>query len=513
MRIGAGTIAGRSVSASGRGGLACLSMGLLFASGAVPLAAGCGGADGVDDVEDDVGVGTHELTGFAGAVSSTLQDDATGKAYLSGWACQLGSAKPITVSLYAKDTLLGSYPANNPAFSASEAATLKTKCATTSFSSVRFKILLSRSDRLEHFGEALTVRVSGQVLPGTAHRMPGLNPNAPMNIPQVWFGPLPPSPASPGGLGQHDDTVGGQFLALFPAKGQAVSWPTSLSKLTGLQLFGSCLEDKTPWGSVDNAKALTDAQLVGVVDFLRRNKVALAVEMPVVQNPAIAIAPGIHPGIKSPEKGRYHIERLQKIVGMVNAPAGSGPVASLDYVTLDEGFTHLAINPATKIMTIDQVALHVAYTVTQVESLFPSAKVGLVEWVHVYVGTGLTSQMYKDIIQAYRSKVGKYPAFFHLDMDHPPSTTSPAWKLEVQVARDVQAYCITKGIKFGMIYNSEKNSGTNSDWTNDALAMARSYESGGSPPNRAIFESWFQHPTAYIPETFQGTFTNLLLKY
>ena len=492
-------------------GLARLFVGLLFAGCSMLLPAGCGGEAQVESDDEFASTGGdtgEELTAggapVLGWVSSALQHDTNARAYVTGWACRRSQSRPIAVSLYASGTLLGSVLADDPAYSADDAAAIRGKCATTA-SGFRFRILLSRRSRLEHFGEELTVRVAGQILPGTHHRMPGLNPSASMDIPQVWFGPLAPSRPS----GTHG-YAGNDFFNLFPSQGHAVPWSKSLSRLTAFQLFGGWLDDVRADGTVNNPMAATDAELDRVIDFLREHGVALAVELPALQDPALHVPSPSECALKglNAPYGIHRVKRLQKIIGQVNARAGNSALADLDYLTLDEPFTHAAI-AASGCLSIDETARHVAYTVKQMQSYFPSARIGLVEWVHVYTQTGISAQTFISVLEAYRRAVGKYPAHLHLDMDHPPSADQ--WALEVQVARDVQTYCRSHGIKFGIIYNSEAS--TNAGWTSGALSIAKSYESAGHLPSHAIFESWFDHPTTYVPESTSNTFTNLIAQY
>ena len=151
----------------------------------------------------------------------------------------------------------------------------------------------------------------------------------------------------------------------------------------------------------------------------------------------------------------------------------------------------------------------------EIRTLFPRARIGLVEWVRY----GDSAAKFEGLLNAYKRIVGEYPAHFHVDAEHRWIRTSTGEVDTAKMAdimsmgRQLQNFTASKGIKFGMTYNGGRYAVSDGQSMRISLSMADLYESHGFKPQRAILESWFDHPAVYVPESTYGTFTNLLVNY
>jgi len=97
--------------------------------------------------------------------------------------------------------------------------------------------------------------------------------------------------------------------------------------------------------------------------------------------------------------------------------------------------------------------------------------------------------------------------------NQPSVTTGVDW---VQRLRDLQDFCKQNKLEFGLIFNSERagseGSGSDELYFKETLDFVDLYCSTGSIPDYYIIQSWYKHPSAYVPETEPYTMTNLVME-
>lgn len=513
-------------------------MGLLALSllGCAPIELEGGAVDESLELDAETEAAIAQSAGPRGVLSSTVQFAPNGDAFLAGWACSVGTSKPVEVDLFtASKRKLGTVIADLPV-SKSEVAAIQRLCATSSAEpKVRFRLKLSRGQRLDFPGEAVTASVQGQVLAGAAPWVPGVNPKVTVRAGQPWFAPLPPSTANC----RHDAVDAGTFMPLFPRPEASLEWAQAAGRVSVFKFFGAWMADRLPpvvdggtW-SPGAPTAASDAQLTQAVDFLRRQQLAMAVEVPALKDPTKPWdAWKTKCGLGS-DRLAYLVDRLSPIVAAVNRSDVGGRQVALDYIALDEPFSHAAlvtdpgnVNPSTnqaeKCLSIEETAQHVAYTVKRYRASFPSVRVGLTEFVW---NVAIPAKVYVEVLESYRAAVGEWPSFFHVDTSYTPGMSPALMGLQ----RELQAFCAARGIKFGMIYIcargpvsdqscppvSEPNPATSDlQCATQMLERARAYEAAApTRPDHALFQSWFTYPRTYVPETKLGSFTNTLVRY
>jgi hypothetical protein len=70
------------------------------------------------------------------------------------------------------------------------------------------------------------------------------------------------------------------------------------------------------------------------------------------------------------------------------------------------------------------------------------------------------------------------------------------------------------GIPFGVIYNGTRQDATDAAWTADARSHYTVIETSlRLKPDIAFFSTWTQRPDHMLPESQDGTMTNLVLSY
>ena len=70
--------------------------------------------------------------------------------------------------------------------------------------------------------------------------------------------------------------------------------------------------------------------------------------------------------------------------------------------------------------------------------------------------------------------------------------------------RDLEEYVEGQGLEFNMIYNSARagnqSSGSNQLYHDETLAFIDAHIAYGATPLRYMIQSWYYHPTQWVPE-------------
>jgi len=289
--------------------------------------------------------------------------------------------------------------------------------------------------------------------------------------PQVWFGPLDPSPpdASRPFCGCLD------FFDLFE---EDAAWVSAAGQTHVFKLYGGWV-----------AWVASDAELRQVVEGANRLGMALAFEAgPLTPTDDCT---GEIEGFAGPEEGIRIVQRIRAAGG------------SIVYVDLEHPYdaATFADAPGACGMTPEEIARNVSHFVDTVRSAFPDAIFGAVE----------TAQLEVDHVarwvEAYRAVMGEDLGYFHLDPDY----GQPDWP---QRALEIETYLRSQGIEFGLFYMGDWQDASDAEWVARAEERFLRYEvEYGGRPDHVVFQSWHPHPEQLLPETDPSAFTYLIGRY
>lgn len=289
--------------------------------------------------------------------------------------------------------------------------------------------------------------------------------------PQVWFGPLDPSPPN------ADRPYSGRldFYNLFSVE---APWERAAQGTHVFKFYGGWL-----------ARSVTVDQLEPVVADLKRRGLGIAFEggplTPTGQ------CTGAIEGFAGPAEGSSAAVRILQAGGTLN------------YVDLEHPYDAVTFSNAPQACryTPEQTAQDVARYVQAIRSIFPNALFGAVETANNDV-----NQVAR-WVEAYRTVMGEDLAYFNFDLDY----HDPNWPQE---AKAVEDYLHERGIEFGMFYRGDETDATDAEWVARAEERFVAYEAiAGGHPDRAVFQSWHPHPEHLLPESDPTTFTYLVDRY
>jgi hypothetical protein len=298
----------------------------------------------------------------------------------------------------------------------------------------------------------------------------------------VWFSPLDPVWRKIHRWQAND------FMQLFMPDSP---WKIAARGIKAFELFKKFAEQGT------------DADLQLIIRDLARRRIDLAVSAtPLIASQACGI------GVESygpPHDMAALAARVKRLGG------------SIAFVVLDEPlyFGHqFNGRPMRAYETYPQTACHApiadlarqaATKMAELHSVFPEAKVGEVEPIGPPPANSANDLA--DWLAAYQAASGAPFAFVDLDIVWP----QPSWPIQF----DAAVAAIQKaGIPLGVIYNGSATDQSDSAWIGSAKAHIQIIESKlRTKPDRAIFQSWSEHPQQILPETAPDTFTGLVKLY
>jgi hypothetical protein len=288
--------------------------------------------------------------------------------------------------------------------------------------------------------------------------------------PQIWFGPLDPSPPD-----ASRPFSGLEFFDLFD---EDAAWANAAKRTQAFKLYGGWV-----------AWVASNAELRQVVDYANRHGMALAFEAgPLTPTDECT---GEIEGFAGPEEA---IRIVQKI------KAAGGRIVFVDLEHPYDAAT-FANAPGSCGMMPEEIAQNVSRFIGTVRSVFPDARFGAVE----------TAQ--HDVfhvsrwVEAYRAVMGEDLAYFHLDLDY----GQPDWP---QRALEIETYLRSQGIEFGLFYLGNWQDASDEEWVARAEDRFVAYEvEYDGHPDHVVFQSWHPHPQQLLPETDPSAFTYLINRY
>jgi hypothetical protein len=289
--------------------------------------------------------------------------------------------------------------------------------------------------------------------------------------PQIWFGPLDPSPpdANRPYSGRLD------FFRLFT---DDATWKNAAGGTNVFKFYGGWLD-----------RNATNAELEPVIADLKRRGMGIAFEGgPLTPT---TLCTGVIEGFAGPVEGSSAARKIKQAGGTV------------DYVDLEHPYDAVtfANGPQVCRYSPEQAAQDVSRYVRAIREIFPDARFGAVETAE----NDLTHV--RRWVEAYRSVMGENLDYFNFDLNY----YQPNW---AQQARAIEDYLHKQGIEFGMFYRGDEIDSTGEEWLAKAEERFVEYEViAGGRPDRAIFQSWHPQPEHLLPETDPGAFTYLIDRY
>jgi hypothetical protein len=289
--------------------------------------------------------------------------------------------------------------------------------------------------------------------------------------PQIWFGPLDPSPPS------ADRPYSGE-LDYFNLFAPGADWDRAAGGIHVFKFYGGWLD-----------RSATLAELEPIIADLQRRGLGIAFEGgPLTPTSECT---GVIEGFAGPAEGGNAARRIKDAGG------------TLDYVDLEHPYDAVTFSNAPEPCRYspERAAQDVALYVQAIRNEFPDARFGAVE-----TANNDPDQVAR-WVEAYRTVMGEDLAYFNFDLNY----DDPNW---ARNAKAIEDYLHGRGIEFGMFYRGDESDTTDAEWVAKAEERFVAYEVlAGGHPDRAIFQSWHPHPEHLLPESDPSTFTHLVDRY
>jgi hypothetical protein len=287
--------------------------------------------------------------------------------------------------------------------------------------------------------------------------------------PQVWF-----SPAF--SHGEHTGSV--DNLELFK---DSSAWAEARGRVSVFKV------------AVHTLNQMPDNELANMLSYLEKAHIAFAVEYGML-TANDTCGRGVE-GFK-PENMPTHVaNRVRKFGGRIR------------YIAMDEPlfFGHYFNRNNACHWSIETIARNAAPNVKQFREIFPDVEIGDIEPVNNIKSADWLESV-RDWIEAYQKETGMPLAFFHDDM---------VWREPiVERTRMLTALLDAHGIKFGVIFNSRGDVGSDQEWLASAKRNIEEYRSDSlKAPDQIIIQSWKPYPTHVLPESDPLTLTHLVNYY
>jgi hypothetical protein len=281
----------------------------------------------------------------------------------------------------------------------------------------------------------------------------------------VWLSGLDPVTRE-----RKDPGTSSDFMALFKSD---APWTDAARKVSVVKLSSAFVLQ----GSDDDLRQTFSG--------LRTRGIALAIETGVLFGDACG--KGME-GFSYPTTATTIGRRVQRLGG------------DLAYVAMDEQlwFGHFDNTRMACHFTIPEVARQVALHSAEFKAIFPGVRIGAIE----PITDALPTEALRQYLDSYRSAAGSAFAFLHTDVQWAHS-----WEIPLV---DAAALARSERIPFGVIINSDRP-GERGDtvWTARARNRLTAVCSIISP-DHLIVQSWIPSPTRWLPETEDGTLTNIV---
>lgn len=296
----------------------------------------------------------------------------------------------------------------------------------------------------------------------------------------IWFGPLPPLSvtASRPLIGPED------YMELFEPD---APWQSASEYVDVALLYGEWQLDD-PW--IEHA---SDAELKRAILDLNGRGIALALEVSPLTKPA-----DCGTGIESwsgPQAALRNLRRVQAAGGRVHFVAMDAPYADASLPT----------GPGACEWTPEEVTARIRDFKDRVHEEFPHVVIGDTEplWADL-----VTVDTYRDWMATYAEVTGEELPFLHLDIDYSARRDWPEATLALE------GFARQRGVDFGAFYLGSLFSRSDANYLGLIGERVLEYEEEyGGELDHVMFQSWFDHPEATLPEDQPATFISLIVNY
>jgi len=234
----------------------------------------------------------------------------------------------------------------------------------------------------------------------------------------------------------------------------------------------------------------TDAELLRMFSGLRQRNITLGLEALIVPQPT---------GCGSGVEGFSPLPQVRKVAGRIKALKGS-----LGYVAMDGPLSYAVFynGPRACHMSVADAVQAVAPQIAALRRMFPALQVGDIEVV-------TSATPFDDILRfaAGLAARGQPLSFIHMDVDY----GRPNW---LSTVRAFMPRIRDAGLKVGIIYRGSDDAQSNIAWTRQATQRFTAVEQDPRfVPDQAILQTWNPYPENMLPDSQDGTMTNLVLTY
>ena len=297
----------------------------------------------------------------------------------------------------------------------------------------------------------------------------------------TWLAPVDPF----GGYGANRPGAP-DYMQLFQPG--APGWPIAFSHINVFKLYTQnflYFQNHAP------------GNLKTIIDFLKANNIALAIEAQPITCPNLRGGEGV--GVPSgPEQARAIAAEIKSLGGAIAYAAMDEPVSFF------KGISAQGRLSACPFDSLQALAQNVANFYAAYQAVFPAIQVGDIE-------NGLTGSETAAWAAAYRNATGVPLAFFHDDAFQIGwgKNTAP-----VQSALKGADGLTGPGIPYGLIRNSGQPPGTSdSAWVSKAKSNMELFDRLGlEAPSQNIFQTWEPSPSHALPE-WGDTLTNVVAHF
>lgn len=290
---------------------------------------------------------------------------------------------------------------------------------------------------------------------------------------EVWLSGMDPVTRA-----AHADWGESDFMKLFSPN---AAWQTAASKVNVFKV------------STQFLMRAPDEQLNALFSGLRARNIKLAVELGFLTGDG-RCGVGME-GYAAPGTAGALARRVHRLAGTV------------DYVAMDEPlwFGKYANKPTSCHSSLDELVREISAGVSQLVAVFPDVKIGDIE----PIGVPNTIPWPEEIerwIKTFRSGVGTNLAFLHADVQWRSD-----WRSQMSA---ITAKAVAAHLPFGVIVDSDRPDTSDIAWTEHAEASLQEVRSLiGHLPDAVIFQSWTLSPRRFLPDTENGTLTNMVARF
>jgi hypothetical protein len=190
---------------------------------------------------------------------------------------------------------------------------------------------------------------------------------------------------------------------------------------------------------------------------------------------------------------------IQAIANRVKRLGGT-----ISYVSMDEPvwFGNYMSGPRNCQDSIEDLASQMAPNVRSLKAAFPEIQFGDTEPINAKSVGRIAAVL--QFVRAFKVATGEQIKFVHADI-----IWQQDWRPQVL---EWKAKLHSEGIRFGVIFDGDPEDRTDLAWTERAVQRYRAVSADPAiRPDDAIFQSWNQRPSHFLPDTQSGTLTSVVV--